>query len=1049
MNSDALHTARLAVNDAYLADEKALVDHLLAQLGDYPVNDIYACAHQLVTQVRKNRNQESLTEAFLHEYQLNSDEGIVLMSIAEALLRIPDQATQDRFLADRLTAADWHKHLHHNDSFLVNLATDALQLSGQFEQRFTLNEPQSHHLVEKLLGRLGQPLIRNALKQAMHLMGSQFVIAETIEQAVIASRQHPIYRYSFDMLGEAAVTAADAERYFQAYQRAIDQLATEAHSDALFDNPSISIKLSALCPRFEPLQYQRAVPELQDKLMHLAMYARAGGISLTIDAEETERLEMSLDIFAAVFLHPNLARWPGFGLVVQAYQKRASYIINWLTELAAIKQCKIPLRLVKGAYWDSEIKHAQENGLLDYPVFTRKSATDISYLACAKLLLSRPDAFYPQFATHNAHTVAAIYHLGVAHPGYEFQRLHGMGEQLYQEIVERQPWHVPCRIYAPVGNYEDLLPYLVRRLLENGANTSFINQVEDPHVKIDDVIQDPITTWRAIKQSALLIIPKPAHLYGDKRVNSHGLNLADPQQRAQLQQRLNELANISHHAAPVVNGKVYAGEKHRIAAPYDQHEKVGSVVFSGEDAVANAVDGAASAFEDWRLHAVEKRATYLNKAADLMEQQRAELVSLCVREGGRTIQDALSEVREAVDFCRYYAAAALDLFNQPMKLPGPTGEDNHLRYYGRGVFLCISPWNFPIAIFTGQIAAALAAGNTVIAKPAERTALVAMACARIFYQAGIPKSVLQFLPGQGSKIGRQLLADTRVSGAADIAGVAFTGSTQTAQLINKQLAQHQSIVPLIAETGGQNILIADSSAHKEQLVLDAIQSAFNSAGQRCSALRVLFLPLETADKVIELLIGAMQQLSVGNPADYAMDIGPVITANAAQQLAQHCARMQQEAKILYQTPCDKDTGEDHGNGHFFPPSLIEITDLGQLQEEVFGPVLHIVRYHSNDLDQVINSVNATGYGLTLGVHSRINNTIKKIQQHVKVGNIYINRNIIGAVVGVQPFGGMGLSGTGPKAGGPDYLRRFAVEQTVTNNIAAIGGNTGLLAQNLR
>ena len=1042
MKSDVLQAARLTINQAYLTDETVLVNNLLTHFSAYPADDIYACAHQLVAQVRKNKARESLTEAFLHEYQLNSDEGIVLMSLAEALLRIPDQATQDRFLADRLAAADWHKHLHHNDSFLVNLATDVLQLSGQFEQRFTLHEPQYQHLVEKLLARLGQPLIRNALKQAIHLLGSRFVLAETIEDAIIQSRQHPLYRYSFDMLGEAAITAVDAERYFQAYQRAIDQLATEAHCDALYDNPNISVKLSALCPRYEPLQYRRAVPELIEKVLQLAIRAQASNISLTIDAEETDRLEMSLDIFNAVFLRPELRAWPGLGLAVQAYQKRAYNVINWLAGLAAAKQCRIPLRLVKGAYWDSEIKQAQENGLQNYPVFTRKSATDISYLACAQLLLSRTEAFYPQFATHNAHTVAAIYHLGVAHPGYEFQRLHGMGEQLYQEIVERQPWHIPCRIYAPVGNYEDLLPYLVRRLLENGANTSFINQVEDPHVNIDEVIQEPITTWAAWQETKQFSFPLPAYLYGDNRVNSHGLNLADPLQRDKLHQRLHELADKSYRAAPIVNGKVYTGEKHRIAAPYDQRETVGRVVYSNEDVVADAVQSAALAFDDWRLCPVEKRAAYLNKVADLMEQQRAELVSLCVREGGRTIKDALSEVREAIDFCRYYAACALELFNQPMRLPGPTGEDNQLRYYGRGVFLCISPWNFPIAIFTGQIAAALAAGNTVIAKPAERTVLAAMACTLIFHQAGIPKSVLQFLPGQGARIGRQLL-DTR---SCKVAGVAFTGSTQTAQLINKQLAVHQTIVPLIAETGGQNILIADSSAHKEQLVKDTIQSAFNSAGQRCSALRVLYLPMEMADEVIESLIGAMQQLIVGSPTDYATDIGPVITATAVQQLTQHCQRMRQEAKILYQI---QDNSEHLDKGSFFPPSLIEITDLNQLQEEVFGPVLHIIRYHTDDLDRVIHSVNATGYGLTLGIHSRIKKTIQRIQQRVKVGNIYINRNMIGAVVGVQPFGGMGLSGTGPKAGGPDYLRRFVVEQTITNNIAAIGGNTGLLAQNLR
>ncbi|MGR9045831.1 MAG: bifunctional proline dehydrogenase/L-glutamate gamma-semialdehyde dehydrogenase PutA [Gammaproteobacteria bacterium] len=1033
-----LDTLRSAINQAYLTDETALIQELLASLSDYDASDVASCARQLVTAVRNNKDRQTLTEAFLHEYQLNSDEGIVLMGIAEALLRIPDRATQDRFLADKLTAAHWHKHWQHSDSLLVNLSTGALELTGQFEQRIKPARRQPQQLFEKLLARLGQPMIRQALKQAMQMLGALFVIAETIEQAIDESRHHPGYRYSFDMLGEAAITANDVERFYEAYLNAIDKLSAQATADDIFANPGISVKLSALCPRYEPLQHRRAVPELKAKLLYLAKCARAGGITLTVDAEESERLEMSLDIFEAVFVHPDLGDWQGFGLAVQTYQKRALSIIQWLDALAADKQRKIPVRLVKGAYWDTEIKRAQENGLSDYPVFTRKSATDIAYLACAQVLLTKPNVFYPQFATHNAHTVAAIHQLAEAqgHRHYEFQRLHGMGEPLYREIMEHQHWRIPCRIYAPVGDYQDLLPYLVRRLLENGANTSFVNQVENPDIAVDQVVQDPVTSWHSVTKTEL---PAPPHLYGQRRLNSQGLNLADPVLREQLQQKLGEFSSLHHHAFPLVNGQSYSGPEHLVHSPFDRFETVGSVVFSDDKAVTDALDAAVKAFEEWRLQPVDQRAACLKKAADLFELNRLQLVSLCVREGGRTIKDALAEVREAVDFCRYYAASALELFGEPVKLPGPTGEDNRLTRFGRGVFVCISPWNFPIAIFTGQIAAALAAGNTVIAKPAELTSLTAMACIRLLHRAGIPESVLHFMPGHGSQIGPQLLADERV------AGVAFTGSTATARSINRQLAEHRTIGTLIAETGGQNVLIADSSAHKEQLVQDAIQSAFNSAGQRCSALRVLFLPLETADKVIEMLIGAMHQLTLGHPGEFATDIGPVISSEASQQLTRHITAMRKEARILYQMPCD----ESLSSGSFFTPCLIELTDLGQLEGEVFGPVLHVIRYRADDLDRVIDAVNATGYGLTLGIHSRIGDTLRKIQQTVKVGNIYINRNMIGAVVGVQPFGGMGLSGTGPKAGGPDYLRRFSVEQTITTNTAAIGGNTSLLAQDLR
>ncbi|MCB1986721.1 MAG: bifunctional proline dehydrogenase/L-glutamate gamma-semialdehyde dehydrogenase PutA, partial [Nitrosomonas sp.] len=695
--------------------------------------------------------------------------------------------------------------------------------------------------------------------------------------------------------------------------------------------------------------------------------------------------------------------------------------------------------LVKGAYWDSEIKRAQENGLEGYPVFTRKSATDISYFVCAQLLLNSPDCFYPQFATHNAHTVAAIIQMADNRLSYEFQRLHGMGEALYQTVLEQSQQSYACRIYAPVGSYEDLLPYLVRRLLENGANASFIYQVENPRFAVDEVIRDPTAIW---KHSIPTGLPLPEALYGEQRRNSQGINLADPIVRQEIQQNLTDSSGWYRQAVPLINGKGYSGEKKTIFAPYDDNEIVGEIILSDRKAVTDAVDAAVSAFTNWRLYPVRKRADYLLKAADLMEQRRMELVSICVREGGRTIKDALAEVREAVDFCRYYAASALDLFEQPINLPGPTGEKNILRYFGRGAFVCISPWNFPIAIFTGQIAAALAAGNTVIAKPAERTALTAMACVRILHEAGVPESVLHFLSGKGSEIGIELLRDTR------IAGVAFTGSTETAQWINRKLAGHPAIVPFIAETGGQNVLIADTSAHKEQLVQDAILSAFNSAGQRCSALRILFVPQETADKIVELLIGSIRQLRLGRPDDFSIDVGPVITRHAKQQIQLHIENMRAQGGVIYQ-PTLESSDANLSTGNYFPPTLIEINAMHQLKQEVFGPVLHLVRYPSGDLKAVIDAINVAGYGLTLGIHSRIRNTIKNIQQQVSVGNIYINRNMIGAVVGTQPFGGMGLSGTGPKAGGPDYLRRFAVEQTVTDNLAAIGGNAGLLAQNLR
>jgi RHH-type transcriptional regulator, proline utilization regulon repressor / proline dehydrogenase / delta 1-pyrroline-5-carboxylate dehydrogenase len=1026
------------INRAYLGDEGKISAGLLTQLDGYNPTVTSDCATMLVNAVRAKKDQQSPIEAFLREYQLNSQEGIVLMGIAEALLRIPDSYTQDLFLQEKLTHADWQNHLQHSDSFLVNLSSQALLFTRQFEEHVLLSDQHWFPVFGQLLNRIGAPLIRTAIKQAMAYLAEQFVFAESIQQAVERSGQTPEYRYSFDMLGEAALMKEDAERYYHSYLSAIATLAGHAPSADIYANPGISVKLSALCPRYEPLQHVRAVKELTDKLLILAKKARAANISITVDAEESERLEMSLDIFAAVFTHPDLTGWDGLGLAVQAYQKRALPVIRWLAGLAENQHSKIPLRLVKGAYWDSEIKRAQENGLSNYPVFTHKSATDVSYLACSQFILSRPDVFYPQFATHNAHTLAAIFHSGKLHPGYEFQRLHGMGEPLYREMMENQQWHSPCRIYAPVGHYHELLPYLVRRLLENGANTSFINQIDNADISVEELVCDPAERVKTSSNKTSCVLP--GSLYGEQRLNSQGLNLADPELLQQLQQNLDDLSVKHWQAAPLINGRYYSGEQHPVRNPSDSKLTVGSVIYADNKAIEHAVDCAAQAFPEWRLCPVTTRADCLLKAADLFEHHRLELVSLCIREGGRTIKDALAEVREAVDYCRYYAQSALELFSAPLKLPGVTGEENLLYHYGRGVFACISPWNFPIAIFIGQITATLAAGNTVIAKPATQTSLIAMRCVEILHLAGIPETVLHFLPASGSLIGQHLLPDSRV------AGIAFTGSTETAQLINRQLAQHhQAIVPLIAETGGQNAMIADSSALLEQLVQDVIVSAFNSAGQRCSALRVLFVQQEIADKTIAMLTGAMQELTLGDPGVYQTDIGPVIDQAALAPLNLHLEKMQQQAKLLYQLPLD----DSLQYGSFFPPSLIEISSLSQLTQEIFGPVLHLIRYRAPELDRVIDAINTTGYGLTLGIHSRVDANIKAIQQGAKVGNIYVNRNMIGAVVGAQPFGGMGLSGTGPKAGGPDYLRRFAIEQTVTTNTAAIGGNASLLAKDLR
>jgi len=1033
MTIESIEALYKAINQAYLADQTEVLSDLSAQLGAYEPLPVSNLANELVIAIRTKTDRQSITEAFLREYQLNSQEGIVLMGIAEALLRIPDRQTQDLFLQEKLTQANWQEHLQHSESYFVNLSSQALAFTRQFEEQTASTGVHWFPVFEQLLSRLGAPVVRTALKQVMQYLARQFVYADSIEAAIARSNASPAYRYSFDMLGEAALTAEDSARYYASYENAIETLSKHAPSDYVYANPGISIKLSALCPRYEPLQHVRAIKELSEKLLTLVVKARTANISVTIDAEESERLAMSLTIFAAVFVHPDLASWSGLGLALQAYQKRALPSLRWLAGLAETHHKKIPLRLVKGAYWDSEIKRAQENGLSAYPVFTSKSATDVSYLACSQFLLGRHDVFYPQFASHNAHTLAAVYHSGISHPGYEFQRLHGMGEALYDEIIDRRKWQIPCRVYAPVGHFHELLPYLVRRLLENGANTSFINQLDNPEFRVEELTKDPVIQAKATTTKTPIVLP--CALYGKQRLNSQGLNLADTELVDKLQQALDALSTKTWQAQPLIDGLPCSGEAQPVLSPNDRRITVGQVIYADKETVKRALTSAARHFGEWRLCPVQDRANYLLKAATLLEDNRLELVSLCIREAGRTLKDALAEVREAVDYCRYYAQSAVELFATPQKLPGPTGEENLLYHYGRGVFVCISPWNFPIAIFIGQIAAALVAGNTVIAKPASQTTLTGMHCIRLLHRAGIPETVLQFLPASGEVTGQQLLTDPSVS------GVAFTGSTETARFINRQLAQYNhAIIPLIAETGGLNVMIADSSALIEQLVADAVTSAFNSSGQRCSALRVLFVQAEIADKTIALLIGAMRELVIGDPGHYQTDIGPVIGEAAVKALSEHLNALPDDANLLYQAPL----AVGLANGSFFPPTLVEISRLSQLSREIFGPVLHVIRYQGADLDQVIHDINATGYGLTLGIQSRIEGTIKLIRQTAKVGNIYVNRNMIGAVVGAQPFGGMELSGTGPKAGGPDYLRRFAVEQTVTTNTAAIGGNAALL-----
>ena len=1042
---------RAAITAGWSVDEASHVRELLA-IAELPPSD-HAMAQEtaadLVRRVRLRAKDQGVVEAFMRQYDLGSEEGVLLMCVAEALLRIPDQATADALIRDKLGDANWKRHLGQSDSLLVNASTWGLMLTGKLVVLADDTKRDVHGAFQRLVGRTGEPMIRLAVRQAMKIMGHQFVLGRTIAEALARSRkgEGASYRYSFDMLGEAALTAADAARYLDAYRMAITAIGqdyaphrTQA-ADAVFSAPSISIKLSALHPRYEHAKRARVMAELGPRILELAQQAKAFGIGFTIDAEETDRLELSLDLIEATLTDPSLDGWNGYGLAVQAYQKRAPRVIDFLADLARRSGRRIPVRLVKGAYWDAEVKRAQVEGQAAYPLFTRKQNTDVSYLANARRMLDAGTALYPMFATHNAQTIATVYQMArrmADRRDFEFQKLHGMGDGLYAEVVPANRLDAPCRVYAPVGSHEDLLPYLVRRLLENGANSSFVNRITDEAIPVEDLIHDPVAFVSALDSIPHPRIPLPVDLYRSQhqpRDNSMGINLANDNDLRALAESLNSAGAGSWTAGPLVPGASPSGAFAEATNPADRREVVGRWQATDAITLEHALVNAVAAQPAWDATPASARAAILEHAASLLEARMPAYMAMCTKEAGKTLIDGIAEVREAVDFLRYYALQAREHF-APMALPGPTGEANQLQLAGRGVFACISPWNFPLAIFLGQIAAALAAGNAVIAKPAEQTNLIGYAAIKLLHEAGIPQEVLQYLPGDGATVGAALTRDPRV------AGVCFTGSTETARAINRALASRDTgpIATLIAETGGQNAMIADSSSLPEQVVKDALGSAFTSAGQRCSAARVLLVQDDIADKVIHMLAGAMAELTVGDPGLPSTDVGPVIDEDAKAILVAHAVRMKTAAKPIAEAKLG--AGCEHGT--FFAPITWELKSIAELDREKFGPALHVVRWKADELDAVVDAINATGYGLTLGIHSRIDATIDRIVTRAKVGNIYVNRNQIGAVVGVQPFGGQGLSGTGPKAGGPHYLPRFATEKTVTVNTTAAGGNASLL-----
>ena len=1021
-------------------DEVAHTQLLLQNCQEYRKhsNAIAAKAQAYIKHLRNTPEGTSPLEAFLQQYHLNSEEGLAIMCLAEALLRIPDAATADAMIYDTLPATEWEKHMGKSRSTLVNASTWGLVLSGKLLTPGKSGKTGA--ILHQLVSRMGEPVIRVALKQAMRMMGGQFIMGETIKEAMrhAKSAEKHGYLLSYDMLGEGARSDAQAAEYFKRYMLAIETLAQQLDPNLpLYQRPGISVKLSALDPRYQLVQEDSVLQRLLPRLKEIVAYAMQKHIMVTIDAEEANRLDISLLLFHELLADPTFQGFDGIGLAIQAYQKRSWYVLDYLQDLAERYKHRIPVRLVKGAYWDTEIKLAQVLGLSGYPVFTRKEHTDVSYIACAEKLLTHPECFYPQFATHNAHTIAAIQAI-TGEKTYEFQRLHGMGKALYDHIHHTDTKH-PCRIYAPVGQYHELLPYLIRRLLENGANTSFVHQLASTESNDNALWNDPVALCEESRGRLHPDIPLPEAIYqdADGRKNSLGFDLGYMAQLAMIERQVDLWQGAQWQAFPIIDGKDRKGDTIVHCRPSAYATLTGQVTHATEPMVQEAMAIAQAAFPSWSHTPAEERAKLLETFAHLLEVNRDEALALCIYEAGKTLPDAIAEVREAVDFCRYYAAQTRQYFSRETELPGPTGEYNSLSLHGRGVFVCISPWNFPLAIFTGQVTAALAAGNCVIAKPSDQTPLIGHFAVKLMLDAGFPSGVIQLLPGSGKTIGNALIAHPAV------AGVAFTGSTATAQHINRTIAAKDGpIIPLIAETGGQNTMIVDSTALHEVTMDDILLSAFGSAGQRCSALRVLYVQEEIADHIIPLLRQAMQELRIGLPEYTQTDIGPVIDRPSQEKLLQHIKRMQKEGTFIGAAPLDDFTKQ---KGYFVPPHAFEIPSIRMLQGEVFGPILHVIRFHASALDEVIHDINSTGFGLTFGIQSRIDERIQYLRQHIHAGNIYVNRSMIGATVGVQPFGGEGLSGTGFKAGGPHYLLRFATERAFCHNIAAIGGNINLLA----
>ncbi|MDP0255852.1 bifunctional proline dehydrogenase/L-glutamate gamma-semialdehyde dehydrogenase PutA [Glaesserella parasuis] len=993
---------RPTLSEHYRCDEEQLVKQLIPQARvDEHAEGIKTLTKKLVEKVRNARQKASGVDALMHEFSLSSEEGVALMCLAEALLRIPDKATADKLIRDKIAKGDWRSHVGNSPSLFVNAAAWGLVVTGKLVA--THSESSLASSLSRLIQKGGEPLIRKGVDVAMRLLGKQFVTGETIQQAIKNGEKRFAmgYRYSYDMLGEAAFTEQDAKRYYDDYVASIHAVGAVSRGLGVYKSSGVSVKLSAIHPRYSLAQHKRVIDELYPRLKDLFLLAKQYDIGLNIDAEEADRLELSLDLMDRLIADPDLADFAGIGFVVQAYQKRCPYVIDYLIEKARANHRKLMIRLVKGAYWDSEVKRAQADGAEGYPVFSRKVHTDLNYVVCAKKLLSAQDVIYPQFATHNAQTLSTIYHLAQG-KHFEFQCLHGMGETLYDEVVGSHNLNVQCRIYAPVGSYQTLLAYLVRRLLENGANSSFVNQIVDENLSIDDLACDPVAKAQITEGTMHPKIPLPVKLFAEQRQNSKGYDLTDAIHLKTLEAELNQLASRQYRAEPQIAGeKTENLHSRQVHNPANIAEVVGEVIEATENDVAKAFAVAEQFKAEWQNTSPIVRAEALEKMADLMEANMPQLFDLAVREAGKTLNNAIAEVREAVDFCRYYAKEVRQ---------NPEGYRNP-----RGIVVAISPWNFPLAIFVGEVSSALVAGNVVLAKPAEQTSLMAYYAVSLFHQAGIPEQALQCLTGSGKVIGSALVSDPRVN------GVIFTGSTDTAKNINRNLQKSAHIVPLIAETGGQNAMIVDSSALGEQVVADILNSAFDSAGQRCSALRVLYLQRDVAEHILTMLKGAMAELKVGRPQNLNTDVGPVIDKVAQERLLNHIDEMKKVAKSCYQVPIDPQLSQ---TGIFVPPTLLEIEHINQLKHEVFGPVLHVIRFDADNLPQVMADINSTGFGLTSGLHSRIDETVDLWLESIYAGNLYVNRNTVGAVVGVQPFGGMGLSGTGPKAGGPLYLQRL-------------------------